>query len=268
MLSLLGSLIFLYGTLVVALFAFQRRVLFVPGARRPDPRGLPANLPRPRVVDTRTEDGLVLEGWWFAPREGMPSLLYFQGNAGHVGMRADKAAMLVDRGFGVLLAGYRGYGGNPGRPSEEGLLLDARAWVDRISALGVADTDLVLYGESLGSGVVAQLALERPARAVVLEAPYTSITDIAAERYWFVPVRWLLLDRFETKRIISDIKAPILILHGSNDRLIEPSHGEALYAAASAPKRLVLVEGSGHTNLFASGAVEPLADFILDPPRG
>ena len=265
MLSVIGTAIFLYGLMLLALFTFQRRILFVPSSSRPDLSA--SGLEGFRVVETRTEDGLVLEGWWHPPADGKPSFLYFQGNGGHIGMRADKAAMLVDLGFGVLLAGYRGYGGNPGSPTEAGLALDAQAWAARVTDLGVAPDSLVLYGESLGSGVVTRLALGQPARAVVLEAPYTAISDIAAARYWFLPVRALVLDRFDTRAIIAEVSAPVLIVHGSEDRLISLSHGEAVFAAAKAPKRLEVIDGAGHTDLFQKGAVPRITEFVLTQPR-
>lgn len=265
MLSVIGTAIFLYGLMLLALFTFQRRILFVPSRSRPDLAS--AGLEGFAVVECRTEDGLDLEGWWHPPAEGKPSFLYFQGNGGHIGMRAEKAAMLVEHGFGVLLAGYRGYGGNPGSPTEAGLALDAKAWAGRIADLGVTPDRLVLYGESLGSGVVARLALGQAARAVVLEAPYTAITDIAAARYWFLPVRALVLDRFNTRAVIADLSAPVLIVHGAEDRLILPAHGEALFAAAQPPKRLEIVDGAGHTDLFQKGAVPRIAEFVLSPPQ-
>jgi hypothetical protein len=265
MLSVIGSAIFLYGLMLVALFAFQRRILFVPNRSRPDLAR--SGLQGFEVLETVTEDGLTLQGWWHPPEVGKPSFLYFQGNAGHIGMRAEKAAMLVERGFGLLLAGYRGYGGNPGSPTEAGLAMDARAWAQRISALGVGPDALVLYGESLGSGVAARLARDTPTRAIVLEAPYTAISDIAAARYWFLPVRALVLDKFDTRSIIGDIAAPILIVHGSEDRLIPLAHSEALFAAAREPKHLEVIDGAGHTNLFLSGALPRIADFALTPPH-
>lgn len=264
MLSVVGTAIFLYGMVLVALFASQRRILFVPSRSRPDLAA--SGLVGFEVVQIRTEDGLALEGWWHPASDGKPSFLYFQGNAGHIGMRAEKAAMLVEQGFGVLLAGYRGYGGNPGNPTEAGLAMDAKAWVQRISDLGVASDNLVLYGESLGSGVVARLALQVSARAVVLEAPYTAVSDIAAARYWFLPVRTLVLDKFNTRSIIGEVTSPVLVVHGSEDRLIPISHGEAVFEAARTPKRLEVIEGGGHTNLFSSGAVPRIAEFVTFPP--
>jgi hypothetical protein len=270
MLSLVATAVFLYGILVLALFVSQRRILFVPGARRPDPSEVPDGLDGLEVVHARTEDDLELEGWWKPPAPGKPSVLYFQGNGGHIGMRADKAAMLAGHGFGVLLAGYRAYGGNPGRPSEDGFAADARAWLSRIRALGIADADLVIYGESLGSGVSAKLALEAEragegVRGLVLEAPYTAITDIAAAKYWFVPVRLLILDKFDTKSIISNIKAPLLILHGKKDAVISSDYGSALFDRAQEPKAFALIPEAGHTNLFVSGGLDPVIGFIQDP---
>lgn len=248
--------------LVLALFLLQRRILFVPDTSRPEPD--PGVSPALATVHTTTADGLTLEGWWSPPPEGGIAILYFHGNAGHIGSREGKARRLIARGYGVLLAGYRGYGGNPGHPSESGLVADARAWLATLETLGVRPSSTVLYGESLGSGVVAALAQERPVAGVVLEAPYTSIAEIAAARYWFVPVRRLLQDRFDTLTRLPTLRAPVLIVHGTEDAVIPVEHGARLFAAAAEPKRFARLNGGGHTNLFDHGALEALDAFVTE----
>ena len=126
---------------------------------------------------------------------------------------------------------------------------------------------MILYGESLGSGVVAALAQDHPVAGVVLEAPYTSIADVAAARYWYVPVRQLLLDRFDTQARVPDVQAPVLIVHGTEDTVIPVEHGARVYAAAVEPKRFVRLEGGGHSNLFDHGALEALDAFVNDLVR-
>ena len=255
-----ATLVVAWILLVLALFLLQRRILFVPDVSHPVPDTSVS--PTLEAVHATTADGLTIEGWWYPPREGGPAILYLHGNAGHIGSREGNARRLVDRGYGVLLAGYRGYGGNRGSPSEAGLIADGRAWVSTLEALGVAPADAILYGESLGSGVVAALAQERTFAGVVLEAPYTSIVDIAAARYWFVPVRRLLRDRFDTLQRIPTVKAPVLIVHGTEDAVIPVEHGARLFAAAAEPKRFGRLAGGGHSNLFDHGALEALDRFV------
>ncbi|GHD46584.1 alpha/beta hydrolase [Thalassobaculum fulvum] len=247
---------------VTVLYATQRSILFVPDTSRPDPAASAA--PMMARVTTVTADGLELEGWWQPPAAGRPTVLYFHGNGGNVGGRDDKARRMIERGYGVLLAGYRGYGGNPGSPSEAGLIDDGRAWLDRVEGFGIAARATVLYGESLGSGVVAALALERAVAGLVLEAPYTSIADIAAARYWFVPARRLVRDPFDTRSRLGGAKAPVLIVHGTEDRVVPIDHGEALFEVAPEPKRLVRLRGGAHTDLFDHGALEALDAFVAE----
>lgn len=251
--------------LVAVLYVTQRSILFVPDVTRPDPAS--SRAPMMTRVHTETGDGLRLEGWWHPPADGRPVVLYCHGNGGNIGGRDEKARRLVELGYGVLLAGYRGYGGNPGSPSETGLIADGRAWLDWLEAMQFPARATVLYGESLGSGVVTALALERPVAGVVLEAPYTSIVDIAASRYWFVPVRRLLLDRFDTRSRLPGVVAPLLILHGVADQVIPIAHGDQLFAVATEPKRLVRLDGGGHSDLFEHGALEALDRFVNDMVR-
>lgn len=251
--------------LVLALFVLQRSILFQPDITRPDP--LQGRAPEMAWVEASTADGLALKGWWHPAGSGRATILYFHGNGGNIGDRDGKARRLIDRGYGLLMAEYRGYGGNPGSPSEQGLLADGRAWLAALERLGVPAREAVLYGESLGSGVVAALATETAAGGVVLEAPYTSIVDIAAARYWFVPVRHLVLDRFDTEHRLPRLKAPLLIIHGSEDRIVPVDHGERLYEVAVEPKRLARIEGGGHTDLFDRGALDALDAFVSEVVR-
>lgn len=254
-----------WGFLVLALYVSQRAILFQPGVERQDPAA--SRVPEMSVVSARTADGLELRGWWHPASPGRATILYFHGNGGSIGDRDHKARRLLDRGYGLLLAGYRGYGGNPGKPSEAGLFADGRAWLAALERLGVPSRDAVLYGESLGSGVVAALATETAVAAVVLEAPYTSIVDIAALRYWFVPVRRLVLDRFDTESRMPGLRAPVLIIHGSDDRVVPVGHGRRLHAAGQGEKRLAVIAGGGHTDLFDHGAVEALDAFVDEVVR-
>ncbi|NQW08274.1 MAG: alpha/beta hydrolase [Alphaproteobacteria bacterium] len=261
MITLGASALTLYGLMVMALYTFQRRILFVPDKRRPDPaEGAAAGMTR---VEAETADGLVLEGWWHPPPYNRPTVLYFQGNGGNIGMRDTKARRFIEHGYGVLLAGYRGYGGNPGSPSETGFLADGRAWLDALDTLGVLTEKTLVYGESLGTGVAVALGAEREdLGAVVLEAPFTSIRDIAAARYPFIPVRWLILDPFDSLKRVPRVVVPLLILHGDQDTLIPIDHGERLFAAAAQPKRIERIAGGGHTDLYDHGALAAVDHFL------
>lgn len=245
-----------YGGLLGLLYAAQRRLLFFPDRAPARPEAWNVADMAPIVV--RTVDGLDLTGWHRPPsRAGLPTVVLFHGNAGHLGMRGFKARHLLDAGFGVLLAGYRGYGGNPGQPSEDGLYADARAFLDRMG-----EAPVVVYGESLGTGVAVQMAVERRVAGVVLEAPYTSVPDIGAMRFPWAPVRLLMRDRFDSLAKIGRIRAPLLIVHGERDRTIPIRFGRRLFEAAAEPKRAAWLPAAGHNDVYDHGAFEIVRRFL------
>ena len=251
------ALLVLYGLTATTMFLCQRRILFRPDRAAPDLAR--TGLSGVRTMTVTTPDGLALLAWYLPPaRASDPVVLYLHGNAGHIGHRAFRLERFQRFGWGTLLLEYRGYGGNPGRPSEAGLTTDARAGLAALLAMGIASSRIALYGESLGSGLATRLATEQPVRAVLLESPYTSITDIAR----FLPVRWLLLDRFDSLRVIGGARAPVLVMHGARDRIVPVAMGRAVFAAAPDPKELWIATDAGHVDLVEAGAMEAAADFV------
>lgn len=250
-----------WAAIVALLFLFQRQLLYLPDPRPPVEAPLAAAGFRP--LSATTADGLKLQAWYAPPaREDGLVVVLFHGNGGHHGYRLPALAPLVREGYGALLASYRGYGGNPGSPSEEGFYADGRAWLDVLASSGVASSRVVLWGESLGSGVATQMAVERPTAGVYLTAPFTSVVDRAQEIYWFLPARWLVRDRFDNLGRISRLSAPLLIVHGEQDRVIPPHHGRALLARASEPKRGVFLPTADHNDMLGHGIVDRLRDFL------
>jgi len=258
----------LAGSLAVALILFlwlgQRHLLYLPSSDllAPDIVGL-ANL---RVLDIRTQDGLTLGAWYVPQRRSAPptaTVIVFNGNAGNRSHRAPLAWRLAEAGYATVLVDYRGYGGNPGTPSERGLLADARAVVATLRADAEPGTArLVYFGESLGSGVAVQLAVEMPPAALVLRSPFTSITDVAAHHYWFLPVRRLLWDRFDSLSRIAQVRCPLLVIAGDRDRVVPFVFSQRLFEAAREPKRFVRVPGADHNDAeLAAGA--PLMQAML-----
>lgn len=250
-----------YLVFVGALYLFQRSVLYHPDRTRPEPADY--GVPEMRPVTLRTDDGLALLAWWRPPSdETRPVMVFFHGNAGHIGHRGGKLKPYLDRGWGVLLVGWRGYGGNPGDPTEDGLYADGRAALDYLRGLGIPSSRQVAYGESLGSAVAVELARETGFGAIVLEAPFTSIADIAQAIYRFVPVRPLVRDRFESLEKISRVSSPLLVIHGENDNVVPVSHGRRLHAAANDPKSAYFVPDAGHNNLDDFGIADTVAAFV------
>lgn len=249
-----------YLALLAGLYTGQRQLLYHGGGARPHPGE--AGLDDLRVVETRTADGLRLQHWYVPGGRDAPVVAVFHGNAGDIGGRTEKYAPLVRAGIGLLLVEYRGFGGNPGKPSEAGLLRDARSALDWLNGQGLPDGRVVLYGESLGSGVAVALAAERPVGAVVLEAPFTSVAEVAQKHYWYVPAKWLVRDRFDSLARIAAVTAPLLVLHGGRDRTIPPMFGERLFAAASEPKQWAYFPEADHLDLWDWGAGEAVISFL------
>ncbi len=249
------------------MWVFQRRLIYFPDDAVPDVR---IALPGTTEVALETSDGLTLAAWFMAPEpegEGL-TVVVFPGNAGNRGDRTALARGFVGRGYGVLLVDYRGYGGNPGTPTEEGLLADGRAAIEFLRSHPDVDADrLVYFGESLGSGVAIAVASEFDPLALVLRSPFTSLTDVGAVHYPIPFVSRLLWDVFPIEDRIGDVNAPVLVVAGSGDRTIPVGQSRRVYESASEPKRFIIIEGADHNDpALASGSrlIDGVADFLGD----
>jgi hypothetical protein len=258
-----GVLVAIYVGFVALLYVAQRSLIYLPDRT---PVGAVDGFER---VALQSADGIALISLFAPPQGSRPVVAIFHGNAGHIGYRLDKALGLMARGYGVMLAGYRGYGGNPGSPTEDGLYADGRAALDWLAGRGFADGRLVIYGESLGSGVAVQMARERKAAALVLEAPFTALGDGAAAHYPYVPARLLVKDKFANLAKIGEITTPLLIVHGERDNILPVTMGRALLDKATAPKRGVFLPEAGHNDLMEFGLMRIVADHLdgLSAPR-
>jgi fermentation-respiration switch protein FrsA (DUF1100 family) len=245
----LGLIAVCYGALLITLFVFQRNMLYLGSKEHPVPSEWGAS--SFEEVTTRTEDGVDLMHWYSPPADDCgPVVVVFHGNAGHIGYRVAKFAGLRAAGFGLFLSSYRGYGGNPGRPTETGLIADGRSVLSWLEAAGVAAGRTVLYGESLGAGVAIALAEKTPVGALVLEAPPSSIAEVAQAHYWYVPAKWLIWDKWNSLARIGAVEAPILLIHGARDRVVPQRFGRKLFEAANEPKEAVFPEKADHLNLL------------------
>jgi len=250
----------LYLGVAGLLYAYQRDFLYFPDIRRPV--ATPANIPTFKEVDLVTADGLRLLAWYVPPPEGRPVLLYFHGNGGHVGYRWDRLSQFAASGYGVLMPEYRGYGGNEGQPSEAGFFADAEIAITFLEKEGIPPDRVVVYGASLGTGVATRVASEHQVAALVLEAPYTSITVMAAAQFPYFPVSLMLKDQFDSLSRIARVRAPILIMQGTQDRIVPPALGRELFVAAPEPKEFWSSPDGGHDDLFDFGADEAVLDFL------
>jgi hypothetical protein len=252
--------------LVLLVWAFQRRLIYLP-SREPVPAAARV-LPRSEEVSFSTEDGLPLAGWFVPGVPGAATVLVFNGNAGDRSARAPLAAALARTGVSVLLFDYRGYGGNPGSPSEAGLAADARAARDYLdSRPEVRSESVVYYGESLGAGVAIGLAVERPPAALVLRSPFTSLADVGRRHYPYLPVRQLLKDRYDSIGRIADLRCPILVVAGGADTIVRAGQSRRLYDAARTPKRYVEIPGAGHNDLALLAGDALIREVLAALPR-
>jgi uncharacterized protein len=244
--SSLGRLLLAAGGawLVVVLLAavFQRQLIYLPD------RTIPTPPPDVEEVVLTTEDGLDLLAWYLAPAtEPVTTILLAPGNAGNRAGRVPTASALNERGHAVLLLDYRGYGGNPGRPSEVGLVADARAAHDHLLARADVEVARIVYlGESLGSAVVAALAAERPPAAVVLRSPFPELADVGRAAYPFLPVRALLRDRHPTSDHLDVYGGPVLVVAGASDRIVPSELSREVARRTEAT--FVEVPGVGHND--------------------
>ena len=212
-------------------------------------------------VETTAADGISVIHWYAPPQPGQAVVVLFHGTGGNVTALEPWAEALRAHGCGVLLADYRGYSGNPGLPSEQGLYADARAALDWLAAQGFQDRRIVLLGWSLGTGVAVQMAVERHPAALVLLAPYTSVADVGAHRHPILPVSSLIRDRFDSIGKIAAIDAPVMIVAGDLDLIVPPDMGRRLFAAAREPKRALFLPQTGHV-IAPSAAAAAITEFL------
>lgn len=267
--SVACAIVLLVGLLLL-LRASERRLMYFPlgPLLSPDEVGLAHAEP----VAFVTADGVTLHGW-FLPSRQQPAqftVVVFNGNAGNRSYRAPLAAALQADDLAVLLFDYRGYGENEGSPSEAGLFADARA--AREFLVGRADVDperLVYFGESLGSAVAVNLAAEHAPAALVLRSPFASMADVGQHHYPFLPVRLLLRDRYASIDRIRQVRSPVLVIAGAEDRIVPLEHSRRLYDAIASTKQLVVLPGADHNDAALLSGPDMIAAIVefLKPIR-
>ena len=235
--------------LLAALWGLQRRLIYLPSGSPGSPAD--AGLAGAREMVLETSDGLKLGGWFVpaaAPSRDL-TVLVANGNAGNRAGRAPLARALSARGLAVLLFDYRGYGGNPGRPSERALARDVRAaYRYAMEDLGVPADRLLYYGESLGAAVVVDLATEHPPAGLVLRSPFTDLAAVGQRHYRFLPVRLLLRDRFPLVDQIGAVRSPVTVVYGTRDSIVPPTQSRAVAEAAPVLKDLIDIKGADHND--------------------
>ncbi|MCF6199524.1 MAG: alpha/beta hydrolase [Hyphomicrobiaceae bacterium] len=245
----------------VLLYLTQRCFIFRPTARR---YRLPASLRLEgiREIWLNSADGEQIMSWQMRPQKGMPTLLYLHGNNCNLSNRLERTSRFVCDGYGLMMPSFRGYGLSTGSPSERNSVSDALMAYEALRQQNVAAKDIIVYGESLGTGVAVQIAALREVGALVLEAPYTSLADLVRHRWRFIPAYKFLKDEFNSVEHIKKVTAPLLIVHSLEDEVIPIAFGRCLFEAAKGDKEFLRVRGAGHFGLFRSGGWPKICAFI------
>lgn len=255
----------LYALLVFGAWLIQRQLMYHPDTVRTSPRVF--GLTNVDEIIFETPDGARILSWWSRAKSSLPTLLYFHGNAGTLATRGERIRQYQAQGFGIFMMTYRGYGGSTGRPSERANVRDAKQAYDYLIKNGVTPDSIVLYGESLGSGVAVQVAAAKDVAGVILDAPYTSMVDVAAVHYPYLPARWFLIDRYQTVKFIRRVNAPLLIVHGEDDAIIPVAMGQQLFDIADEPKAIATFPGAGHADHYMFGSYAKIFDWLRRLPR-
>ena len=251
-----------FGGLIALLYAAQRSLMYFPERLRTSPAA--AGLPEAQEISLATTDRETVIAWHVSPRGEKPVVLYFHGNGGALRYRVARFREVIASGNGLIALSYRGYGGSTGAPTEAGLIADADAAYAFACARYPAER-IVLWGESLGTGVAVALAAGHKVGRIVLEGSFTSAADVAARGYRFLPVRLLMKDQFRSDLRIAGVTAPVLFLHGTRDRVVPIALGQRLYALANEPKRFARFSDAGHNDLDLHGALDAVRAFLAQP---
>ena len=253
-----GIAITLYVGILVMAYSFQRHLLYWPNS------GYGQTVSGFSHVTAKTDDHLTLAGWYSPPKERLPTIIFFHGNAKSAILpgRVDKIENYKRLGYGIYIASYRGWDGNPGQPTEQGLYKDARAAITALGSQGIPPQDIIINGESLGTGIAIQMATEFPVKALILENPYTSIAAVAQYHYKILPAYWLGKDRYDSLAKISYVTSPMLLLNAENDTTVPPAMGQILARKNPTWTKTVSVAGAGHNDIYGHGAFTAIEDFL------
>lgn len=270
-----GVVVGLAAVVVGLLWVFQRQLYYFPDLSAPPAAS--TVIDGARDVTLRTSDEVNLGAWYVPAAEDEEELardpmtiLVANGNGGSRADRAELASSLSGAGFHVLLFDYRGYGGNPDSPSEEGLALDARAAYRYLTRdLEVPAENLLYFGESLGTGVVSELAVEHPPAGILLRSPFADLADVGVQAYPWLPVRWLMWDRYPVATYVRDINVPITVVYGTADEVVAPEHSVRVADAVAGPVEVIDIEGAGHNDsvMFEGEAIITAVERLAERAR-
>ena len=262
MIKYIISVALIYFIVGFLLYIFQRKILFNTSDKpnKPYQYGLSDNV---REITIVTPDSEHLLAWYCKPKNNAPLLIYFHGNSFNIGERAYRIKRYLDNGWGILLLAWRGYSGNSGKPSEKNLYIDGESSINWIRKnIGYNYENIILYGESLGSAVAIEMGIKNKFKSIILEAPFTSMLDVAKKRYFIYPLKYLILDKFDNYKKINRVLSPLLIISGKKDEIVPHSHSKKLFLRAKEPKKNLYIDEAMHNNLYDFHIDKDVISFI------
>ena len=250
----------IYFLVLVFLYFYQRSLLYHPNENNYSGDKISVDIEKVKI---QTSDNIELLGWYHEKNlKDYKTLVYFHGNAGSLENRIHKLNHFQDMNINFLIVAWRGFNGNKGKPSEKGLYVDGKSTIDWLIKKGVDEKNLILYGESLGTGVASHLAQNKNYAGVILETPFTSMIDAAKNFYPYIPVNLLLKDKFENYKKVKNINSPILIMHGEVDQIVPFSMGKKIYELANNPKYSYFTKYDNHMMEYDENLILALKSFF------
>ena len=261
--SIVRIVVFAYVGLLVLLFLFQSKLVYFPTRvieQTPRDFGMAFE-----DVTLETEDGVKIHGWYVPADDAKGTVLFFHGNGGNISHRLPTLQTFREMSLNTLIIDYRGYGRSEGSPGEEGTYCDAEAaWTWLTKTKNVPPGKLVIFGRSLGGAVASHLAVQHPPAALVLESSFTSVPDMGARLYWYLPIRLLSRFQYNTRKNVAAVRCPVLIIHSPNDEIVPFENGKRLLEAANEPRQFLEITGGHNDGFLESGEKyeKPLAAFL------
>ena len=254
------ALILFYFFIVIVIFFFQRNLLYHPNINNYSGPELSAPI---KKVKIKTQDNIELFSWYYGENfSNNKTILFLHGNAGSLDNRIEKLNHFYEMKINFLIIAWRGFSGNKGKPNEKGLYEDARSAVEWLKSKGIVEKDIIIYGESLGTGVAVEIAQNKNFAGIILESPFTSMIDAGKNQYPYLPVKLLLQDKYESDKKIKNIKNPILIMHGKVDNIVPFHMGKKMYELAEEPKYSYFSETDAHMMNYDEKLLSVLKNFI------
>ena len=260
LLSFFQIIILVYLLILIFLYFFQRNLMYHPNENNYTDDKMSVNIEKVKII---TEDNIELLGWYHKKdSKKYKTILFFHGNAGSLENRIYKLNNFSEMDINFLIIAWRGFSGNKGKPSEKGLYQDGKSALDWLSNKGIEEENIIIYGESLGTGVATHVSQNKNFAGIILETPFTSMIDAAKTFYPYVPVGLLLKDKFDNKSKIKNIKVPVLILHGEADQIVPFSMGKKMYELANKPKYSYFTKNDNHMMEYDENLIKALNSFI------